>query len=635
MARVLIVNMPFSNLRWPNLGPSLLAAAVQARGIDCRVAYFNFDLAERLGYDSYDWIADYFAFVLGGERLFAKHYFRDGLPGDDAYYADVLLRAQPDLTRGEFDAYRALEPHVEPFLDACYRSVDWADFGLVGFAASFQQTMPSLCLARRIKHSHPQLPIVFGGAACEGEMGVELLRSFPEVDHVFLGEADCTFPPLVERVLAGRAVEPLPGVVSRGGRSGEPPAIDGRQEAVGKEIDEAELVRDLDGLPFPDFDDYFARWRESPLREEIEPLLFFETSRGCWWGQKHHCKFCGLNGSSMAFRSKSPQRAIDELRYLTRRHGVGRACSADNILDFRYFHTLLPMLAEADFDLAFVCELKTNLTREQVEMLLAAGMGAAQLGIETFSTPILRLMDKGVTGVQNIQTLKWFSEAAIEIKWNVLWGFPGEDPAEYARLASMLPALFHLHPPLACGQVRMDRFSPYFQHPGDHGMLDPRPNRAFRYVYRLPDESLARLAYYYEFDFADGRVPRDYADPLLDAVERWQELQGTVTLRQWDRPDGLLILTDTRPGAVAFQTRLTGLERKLYLYCDTARSWKAIRQWAEEACGGSPPDEAWLRAIVDGWIAGRLMLYWDDRYLSLALRAPEERPAERNRTPDG
>ena len=78
MPQVLIVNMPFSGLRWPNLGPSLLKASLGQHGIGCEVAYWNFDFAERLGLERYDWIADHFAFVLGGERLFAKLYFAPG-----------------------------------------------------------------------------------------------------------------------------------------------------------------------------------------------------------------------------------------------------------------------------------------------------------------------------------------------------------------------------------------------------------------------------------------------------------------------------------------------------------------------------------------------------------------------------
>ena len=69
--------MPFGTLRWPHLGLSLLKACIIGRGIPCDVAYFNFDFAERLGLEHYHWLADDFAFVLGGERLFAKHYFAE------------------------------------------------------------------------------------------------------------------------------------------------------------------------------------------------------------------------------------------------------------------------------------------------------------------------------------------------------------------------------------------------------------------------------------------------------------------------------------------------------------------------------------------------------------------------------
>ena len=648
MSRVLIVNMPFSNLRWPNLGPSLLKAALAKRGVGCDLAYLNFDFAERLGLDDYYWVADCFAFVLGGERLFAQHYF-DGLPDDDRYFRDVLLAADARLTDQDRRDFEAIGRHVGPFLDQCAAKIDWRAYAIVGFAASFQQTMPSMCLARRIKQLRPETRIVFGGAACEGPMGVELIRQFPEIDYVFLGEADLTFPPLAEQVLSGEVVELPPGVVGRASLSlweragvraadlerndriacSTGPHPDPLPKGKGTWADPAlSMVRDLDALPYPDFDDYFARWRASPLANQIEPLLFYETSRGCWWGQKHHCKFCGLNGSTLAYRSKSPRRAVDELRWLVERYGVRRACSADNILDYRYFDTLLPLLKAAKLGLGFVYEMKTNLTRAQVEALLDAGLGAAQLGIETFLTSVLRMIGKGATAVQNLQTLKWFSESGVEVKWNVLYGFPGEDPAEYARLAQLLPALYHLAPPLAVGRVRLDRFAPYFDDPQAHGMRNPRPNRAFRYVYPFADDVLDRMAYYYEFNYADGRNPLDYAAPVLEAVERWQQLKGTVTLRYWDRPDGTLILHDTRPGAAELQRRLTGLERQIYLYCDTGRSLRKIVAFAASQSLGQPVDEAAIRRTLQQWLDARIMVFLDDRYLSLALRTESDQAVE-------
>ncbi len=644
MSRVLIVNMPFSNLRWPNLGPSLLKAALVERRIGCEIAYFNFDFAERIGLDHYGWIADHFAFVLGGERLFARHYFEGGLPGDDSYWREVLLETDAGLTEADRRDFEAAGRHVEPFLEHCIQAVDWPRYAIVGFAASFQQTMPSMCLARRIKHLKPQMQIAFGGAACEAEMGIELLRQFPEIDHVFLGEADLTFPPVAEQILQGKRPRLPPGVIGSPGddsrtSEGDSPIFAPRKSGQSPAHSSAApdpglfMVRDMDALPYPDFDDYFARLEASPFKDAIEPLLFFETSRGCWWGQKHQCKFCGLNGSTLVYRSKGPRRVVDELRHLVDRHDVHRACSSDNILDHRYFKTLLPMLKHAGIDLAFVFEMKTNLTRRQVEMLMDAGMGAAQLGIETFITPVLKLIGKGANALQNLQTLKWFSKYPIEVKWNVLYGFPGENPADYAALADLIPSIVHLAPPMAVGRVRLDRFSPYFEDPAGHGMADPRPNKAFPYVYPFPDDVLRRMAYYYEYDYADGRNPLGYAAPALEAIEAWQELNRTVTLRQWDRPDGVLILTDTRPCAAEFQRRLTGLEREIYLYCDTGRSLKKILELASQRAAGGPPrstpatqrmEASAIQCVLDRWLDERIMAYLDDRYLSLALGTAAE-----------
>jgi radical SAM superfamily enzyme YgiQ (UPF0313 family) len=661
MSRVLLVNMPFSNLRWPNLGPSLLKAGLARRGIGCDVAYRNFDFAERIGLERYFWIADHFAFVLGGERLFARHYFSGRLPDDDRYWHEVLVPTDPGLTAEDRRDFDEIGEHVEPFLEHCVESIDWSQYAVVGFAASFQQTMPSMCLARRVRALRPEIRIVLGGAACEAEMGIELLARFAEIDYVFLGEADLTFPSVVEQVLEGQRPELPPGVVGRvslphgSSRSAEslgsaespgtPGCLESSPGWLGSSAarphetteppcgarlhaaDPAEfMVCDMDALPLPDFDDYFERLEASSLREEIRPLLFFETSRGCWWGQKHHCKFCGLNGGTLAYRSKSARRAVDELRALVGRYGMHQACSSDNVLDYRYFDTLVPMLREADLGLAFVFEMKTNMTRRQVEMLIEAGLGAAQLGVETFITPVLRLIGKGAGAVQNLQTLKWFSEHEIEVKWNVLYGFPGENPADYAGLAELIPSLVHLAPPLAVGRVRLDRFSPYFEAPQAHGMANPRPNRAFPYVYPFPDDALGRLAYYYEYDYADGRDPLDYAGPALAEIETWQSLNRTVTLRMFDRPDGVLLLTDTRPSAAEFQRRLTGLERALYLYCDTGRSMKRILEYAAEHSGERSLDEGAVRRIFDRWVEERIVAHVDGRYFSLALACGEAPP---------
>ena len=319
MPRVALVNMPFASPRWPSLGLGLLKAGLARQGIACDVVYLNLDFAEQIGLEDYLWLADSFGFVLGGERLFAKHFFGEGrLPDDERYYREVLLRSDPELGPEQRAEYEGLGRHVPEFLDRALASRDWRQYDIVGFTSSFQQTMPSLCLARRIKQLRPDVKIMFGGAACESEMGVELLRQFPLVDYVFLGEADPTFPEVVRQVLAGDAGAAAAG---RGGADGDV-SVCRRRACAGAANRRSSIDSpfcNLDDLPYPDFDDYFDRVRRSPLCERLDPIFFFETSRGCWWGEKHHCTFCGLNGRCLTYRSKSPERVVEELRHLAAR----------------------------------------------------------------------------------------------------------------------------------------------------------------------------------------------------------------------------------------------------------------------------------------------------------------------------
>lgn len=612
---VLLVNMPFLNLRWPNLAMGLLAGSLHERGIACDTVYWNFDFAERIGFDGYQWLADCFAFVAGGERLFAKDYFGDRLPDDESYFREVLLPMDSGMTAEDYRAFLAIGQQVRPFLDACVEKVDWSLYAVVAFSATFQQTMASISLARRIKERCSSIRIVLGGAACEGPMGREMAAVFPELDYVFLGEADTTFPALMEQVLGGGPVVLPPDVV--GQAAAKEPSSSPLPAAIGL----------LDDLPFPDFDAYFTRLCESPLAAEVNPTLFFETSRGCWWGQKHHCLFCGLNGSRLAYRSKSPRRSVGELRHLVRRYGVRQACASDCVLGCRDLDEFLRLFREADLGLSFGFEMKTNLTRAQVDRLVEAGLGSAQLGIETFLTPVLKLLGKGATAIQNLQALKWFSQAGIDVKWNLLYGVPNEDPREYATLAELIPLLVHLKPPMRVGNVRMDRFSPMFDDPAALGLVRCRPYHGFHWVYPFAEDVLARLVYYFEFEYGDGRRPMDYVTATVEATQAWQRLEGRVTLRYDDRPDGVLLIHDTRPCAAMFQHRLVGLAREIYLCCDTGQSWRNIlTRCASVPAGEEARDEASIQRLLDQMIADRLMVHLDGRYLSLAMAVP---------TPDG
>jgi ribosomal peptide maturation radical SAM protein 1 len=309
------------------------------------------------------------------------------------------------------------------------------------------------------------------------------------------------------------------------------------------------MVSDMDALPHPKFDDYFAAAEGTSLRDKT--WLVAESSRGCWWGMKSHCTFCGLNGGNMKFRSKNGARFAEELDSLEKTYGMRGFGLTDNIFDMQYLRSLLPDLVAKARQYRLFYETKANLRKDQVELLAAAGVAWLQPGIESFSTPVLKLMAKGTTRLQNVQLLKWCAELGVAVQWNVLFGFPGEDPREYDEMADLLPSLFHLQPPSGSTLIRLDRFSPYWEAPERHGMVGVRHTWAYDYVFSgLAEAERGRLAYFFDFEYADGRRPADYALTTAQRVSEWRELarekQAQPQLELRVSADGAIIV-DTRP----------------------------------------------------------------------------------------
>ena len=142
-------------------------------------------------------------------------------------------------------------------------------------------------------------------------------------------------------------------------------------------------LRSLDELPTPDYTEYFERAGALKLLPEDpeEPVFLpFESSRGCWWGQKHQCTFCGLNGMGITYRAKSAQRMMAELDELSKFYPTTVMEAVDNILDMSYFTTVFQKLSEAEPGYKIFYEVKANLSKEQLKLLQKGGIIFIQPG---------------------------------------------------------------------------------------------------------------------------------------------------------------------------------------------------------------------------------------------------------------
>jgi ribosomal peptide maturation radical SAM protein 1 len=615
--------MPFAAVQRPSLGLGLLSSALTHHGISNEVRYANLDFAERVGLPAYKLIDLTRNDDLVGEWVFAPAAFREQTPPAEGFWDCVDLDPAgirfPDR-QAIVATFHKLREEATLWIEEMARSLLLPEPPrILGASSMFQQHCASLAVLRRVKELAPEVITILGGANCEGNMGRATYEAFDWLDCVVCGEADDCIVEVIESLLQGEPRSLPPGVLRRS-RDPNPQ----RQR---------ELIRDLDPLPVPDFHSYFATLAASALAPLVSPGLLMETSRGCWWGQKHHCTFCGLNASGMVFRAKSAERVRQELEELSDRYQLYQFEFTDNILAMERFRDLLPGLSDSPYTM--FAEVKANLKREHLQTLARAGVRWIQPGLESLNDEVLRLMDKGTTAAVNLQLLKWAREFGVFVSWNFLIGFPGEKEEWYSEMAGWLPLLSHLQPPQGVFKMRFDRYSPYQSQPERYGIrLQPHPS--YQHVYPVGAELLAELAYFH--------LPADQAwDPTLNdpvrmgpgpaalnrEVYRWGSAfwgKQPVILSMVDQEDQLSIL-DTRPVARQRRHSLDGEARRVYLACETARGLKAC---AAEA----GLEESRAQEILSELCQQLLTLALPDgRFLSLAvagelprLLRPEEFP---------
>jgi len=605
--KVALINMPFGDFRLPSIGISLLQAGLREEGIACDTFYLNLPFAARIGCSSYlDLGAHSPMTALAGEWLFVKDLFGPDFQRDQAYVEKVLKQESADYFRPRrIRRLLELRSCVRRFLDESMDGVPWARYDMVGFTSSFQQNVASLALAKRVREAFPAPKIIFGGSNCEGEMGIALHRKFPFIDFVCSGEGDLAFPELVRRLASGDPGTGIPGIIARSGQETVVPP-----EMVWP-------VQNLDKLPYPRYDDYFEQLKKVRLNARFNRTVPFETSRGCWWGAKMHCTFCGLNGATMVYRSKSPQRALDELVHLGRTYGANLQ-AVDNILDLKYLDSLFPALAARRLRFKLFFETKVNLTKDQLITLRGAGITRLQPGIESLSTSILRIMKKGCNLLQNVQFLKWCKQLGVKVSWNLVYGFPGESPVEYAEMAKLIPFLIHLEPPVGTGPMRLDRFSPYFMRPRDFGLTRIRPRLAYSYVYPFEPDAVASLAYFFDFDCPSVELADEYARPTLRQVNAWSRARFRGRLKGKFR-NGALVVVDTRKRPKRSTRVLEEPLKTAYVFCDQIRPFSGIKAHLLACFPEHVFTDSWLEESLSGLVSRGLMLREGNSFLSLAI----------------
>lgn len=561
---IALVYPPFGPAALPSLGLSILSEQLKSAGYACRTHYWNLDLLDRMPFDdpftrltAYRSLTERTWFPFN-EWIFARELYGETHGLDGTTSVDLLNRAAslPNEMLSA-DTLLQLRDQASTLLGVMVDRV--ADADLVGISSTFFQNIPALALARRIKEASPSTTVVLGGANCDGEMGPELFQHFEFLDAVFVGESDLTLTRYVDAISAGRCPEGIPGVLSR--------------QTPDHTLAAPEPLQNLDVLGPPDFTDWMSERRRTGLADIIPPVIALESSRGCWWGAKHHCTFCGLNANGMSYRSKDLIRFAAEAKAAVFATGAKFIYMTDNILSMSYLASSIHTSELAQPGVEYFFEVKANLRRDQIRALAASGVTAIQPGIESLSTDALKLMQKGVTAAQNIEFIRNAQEIGVRPVYNLLYGFPGEDPSWYDHVLDQAPRLFHLHPPSAVAEVEFHRFSPYHSNPDKFG-IKLRPLGSYSSLYPFPRETIAKIAYM--FTNESGHPPFTYARRLQETVIAWRIAYSAQAALVFADDGEEIELVDTRPDYGSRRLRLRGYAAVLYRQLRTPRTDAAL-----------------------------------------------------------
>jgi len=611
--RVLLVNMPWSPIDLPSLALGILRRSVDERTSGrADVLHANLEFTDwitrRTGFtaDDYQFYALSSYFMGCGDWVFSSALYDDPEWRVPEFTVSMRGKLRDERLRMSKELHRV----VPEFVREIAERIVAAGPDVVGFTSTFQQNTAALAAIKYVKRLAPHIKTVMGGANCDAEQGHATHRNFPFVDFVVRGEGEAAFPQLLTALDEGGDLSAVPGLCHRG--------------ADGESVANPMSTRPLPPVTIlpPDYRGYFERLASSVARNWVEPKLVVEGARGCWWGEKHHCTFCGLNGSFMQFRSKSPETFYEEIMDLARRHRVLDMYLVDNILDMGYLTTVLPRIIDSGYDLRMHIEIKANMRRTQLRTLAQAGMIYVQPGIESLNSRVLDLMDKGVSGCQNVRMLRDGAETGLSVSWNYLHGFPGESATDYEPVIAQIPALEHLDPPVdLSARIAIERFSPYFNRP-ELGFTGLRPEEHYRFTYDLPESELLDMAYV--FEAPERGITEPTVTALNDALAAWKKHHADSRLTHADLGDRIVLVSRRHAFDWGALELTAPTEIAAFRLLDQPHAPAALTRKLAARLPEHTVDEAAVHALLQHWVTLGLVFTDGGQYVHLAPAAVNE-----------
>lgn len=342
------------------------------------------------------------------------------------------------------------------------------------------QLIPGLALAALAKKQNPKLRVVAGGNSISRvtQALTGTTSWLPFTDYVVYSEGELALLRLVQALESGSQT------------FDEVPNVRFFSATEGKVIESPLHIEDLDSHPTPDFSHLSLDSYLSPT-----PVITLDVTRGCYWGK---CAFCSYGVSDKilkAYRERSPDRIIDDLRTLGKAYGVSHYLFSVDVLSPAFVRKLSRRLLDEKLSIRWMGDMRLeSVIDDQLSQLMSSsGCRFISSGLETASQRVQDWMDKGTDQSHASRILKGYRRAGIGVNIQFFLGFPTETSEEAHVTLDFVKSHHDAINTVGFGHFQLLAGAAVEKNPERFGVIEIRRGPTSNLSMRFPYESVSGL----------------------------------------------------------------------------------------------------------------------------------------------
>lgn len=301
----------------------------------------------------------------------------------------------------------------------------------LSFYSLWPQYHIMLRIASEVKKRNSNIVVVFGGPQASATAR-NTMNAMPFVDYICTGEGENTVVPFFEAVFAGGKgdLSSVPGLYYRRG-----------DEVIFNDV----LVPlcDLDALPRWDERLYMDDYREAGAEVNADvKYMPIDAGRGCPFS----CTFCCTSHFwRRTYRLKSARTIVNDILYYRNKYGIKSFWFSHDAftVNMALVEQVCDYMIEAGLtDIVWRCTSRIDcITEELVTKMKQAGLNEIELGVETGSPRMQKLINKNLRLEQVEKAVAFLLKNKIRVSLFFMYGFPEETEEDLNKTLEMIFSL--------------------------------------------------------------------------------------------------------------------------------------------------------------------------------------------------